>query len=616
MIVVLKTTNNSGTKIKNLQSSGISKFEEEGSSEMFSENSYLEYVPRTSGLDPSLGESLIRQIVSINLQKKAAKTKGGKWTEEKAVIATLEIFYVVSTVYHHLRLCEVQNSQELVSDWFPKRLRLRENVDALNTIAKEELDFLESLESPEFQLCRIPRLDVKINYEKENSGLFNNASILYVCTEVCLEQCWLAEPVGFPLGAPNGETGVVGICGKPQFTTDPVTSKPVESFETNLNVESPTGLTEEASAGKMTKPVPSGAKQLGKYQDAISGFDIADRNSLAAKRQHVHGSSSIKSANFLHRRLWPVCLHNRSGVIDSSWLARRLCGWATVSVQKIENSPPVTHICSRPGIRRYNNIKDCLVKYGFNEGLAVASCMSAPDMFALERPRRATSPCSTHTGPHRSRVAGIARTQPYPQTQQCQCQQPQTNPQLQPQPSSITTNTAAAGVHIPQVLVSSCTCRDLNSNTSEQPPQVSQVPINATPMLFVPFTVPNLAPPMTGTSLHTTSCSPSKHHAVGVFRHLDIDVVRLKENGIAEDVFRRLLAATDPYVASLRKPPQKKLKSLLSDKIDLLLQPKTRTDKNEVDEDEVVENEIDDDKHDLIWDSHDAMNTEEEAGNV
>lgn len=133
---------------------------------------------------------------------------------------------------------------------------------------------------------------------------------------------------------------------------------------------------------------------------------------------------------------------------------------------------------------------------------------------AVWKPRRSTSPCSsqTQTGPHRSRVTSTARTQPYPQTQQCQCQhsQPQVTPPLQPQLSSITTNTAAAGVHIPQVLVGSCTCRDLNSNTSEQQSQVSQIPINATPMLFVPFTVPNLAPPMTGSSLHTASCSPSK----------------------------------------------------------------------------------------------------------
>ncbi|KAF2902686.1 hypothetical protein ILUMI_03500 [Ignelater luminosus] len=78
-----------------------------------------------------------------------------------------------------------------------------------------------------------------------------------------------------------------------------------------------------------------------------------------------------------------------------------------------------------------------------------------------------------------------------------------------------------------------------------------------------------------------------------------------------EDVFRRLLAATDPYVASLRKPPQKKLKSLLPDAIDLLLQPKTRTD-----EDEAVGNEVDDDEQDLIWDSDEAMSTEEEEGNV
>ncbi|KAF2881297.1 hypothetical protein ILUMI_24876 [Ignelater luminosus] len=46
---------------------------------------------------------------------------------------------------------------------------------------------------------------------------------------------------------------------------------------------------------------------------------------------------------------------------------------------------------------------------------------------------------------------------------------------------------------------------------------------------------------------------------------------------------------------------------LVPDAIDLLLQPKTCTG-----EDEVVENEVDDDEYDLIWDSDDAMNTEEE----
>ncbi|KAF2896887.1 hypothetical protein ILUMI_09287 [Ignelater luminosus] len=99
--------------------------------------------------------------------------------------------------------------------------------------------------------------------------------------------------------------------------------------------------------------------------------------------------------------------------------------------------------------------------------------------------------------------------------------------------------------------------------------------------------------------------------------------VRLQLEKPNTAVGRRLLAATDPYVASLRKPPQKKLKSLLPDAIDLLRQPKTRedeVDKNEVDEDEVnedevdedevdedevdkdkvVENEVDNDEHDLI----------------
>ncbi|KAF2883281.1 hypothetical protein ILUMI_22888 [Ignelater luminosus] len=40
------------------------------------------------------------------------------------------------------------------------------------------------------------------------------------------------------------------------------------------------------------------------------------------------------------------------------------------------------------------------------------------------------------------------------------------------------------------------------------------------------------------------------------------------------------------------------------------------TNKDEVDEDEVVENKVDDNEHDFIWDSDDAMNTKEEEGNV
>ncbi|KAF2879634.1 hypothetical protein ILUMI_26547 [Ignelater luminosus] len=56
---------------------------------------------------------------------------------------------------------------------------------------------------------------------------------------------------------------------------------------------------------------------------------------------------------------------------------------------------------------------------------------------------------------------------------------------------------------------------------------------------------------------------------------------------------------------------ESEVKSLLPNAIDLLLQPKTRTDK-----DEVVENEVDDDEHDLIWDSDDAINTEEKEENV
>lgn len=116
--------------------------------------------------------------------------------------------------------------------------------------------------------------------------------------------------------------------------------------------------------------------------------------------------------------------------------------------------------------------------------------------------------------PIRNRVAGVNRAQPYtapPQQQQQQQQQQQNQQQSQGESSnfqgqSSTDTTAAARVQAPQLLVTACSCRDPNN-----PTDINQLTTAPTPMLFVPFSVPNFAPaPMTGSNLHATNCSPSK----------------------------------------------------------------------------------------------------------
>ncbi|GJQ68124.1 hypothetical protein Trydic_g10712 [Trypoxylus dichotomus] len=113
------------------------------------------------------------------------------------------------------------------------------------------------------------------------------------------------------------------------------------------------------------------------------------------------------------------------------------------------------------------------------------------------------------SGPTRNRVAGTNRTQPYtvPQQQQQPSQQHRSEEgSSNSQGQSSTDNTAAARVQAPQLLVTACSCRDPNN-----PTDLNQLTTNATPMLFVPFSVPNFAPaPMTGSNLHATNCSPSK----------------------------------------------------------------------------------------------------------
>lgn len=105
-------------------------------------------------------------------------------------------------------------------------------------------------------------------------------------------------------------------------------------------------------------------------------------------------------------------------------------------------------------------------------------------------------------GPVRARVADNVRSQPYPQpstqnlpsTQNC-CQSQNT-----------TSTTATARLQPPQILVTACSCRETNNVQREVIPQLTNT---TSPMLFVPFSVPNFAPPITGTAIHS-NCSPSK----------------------------------------------------------------------------------------------------------
>lgn len=120
---------------------------------------------------------------------------------------------------------------------------------------------------------------------------------------------------------------------------------------------------------------------------------------------------------------------------------------------------------------------------------------------AVWKPRRANSPSATSTssaatasGPVRTRVTESSRTQPY-QTVHRHCQSYQDN-------SSSTT--AAARVQPPQLLVTACSCNNNNNTAAEL-----QVATNTTPMVFVPFSMPNYAPPMAASALYT-NCSPSK----------------------------------------------------------------------------------------------------------
>lgn len=99
-----------------------------------------------------------------------------------------------------------------------------------------------------------------------------------------------------------------------------------------------------------------------------------------------------------------------------------------------------------------------------------------------------------------------------PQVIQQQIIQPQV---IQPQviqPQVIQPQVIQPQVIQPQVIqtqqsigLSSCACSDA-SNTQKLPAQIS----NTTPMLFVPFNVPNFPPPITGSNVQSNIYSPSK----------------------------------------------------------------------------------------------------------
>lgn len=101
---------------------------------------------------------------------------------------------------------------------------------------------------------------------------------------------------------------------------------------------------------------------------------------------------------------------------------------------------------------------------------------------------------NSRIGPVRSRVANTARPHPY---QHHHHQQQQYKVFSQPAPT--TANTAAAGVQqTPQLLVTACSCREAIGTAPEYITQTTAV--GTTPMIFVPFTVPNYI---------TNGCSPS-----------------------------------------------------------------------------------------------------------
>lgn len=72
-----------------------------------------------------------------------------------------------------------------------------------------------------------------------------------------------------------------------------------------------------------------------------------------------------------------------------------------------------------------------------------------------------------------------------------------------------------------QIVVTSCTCgKNNNTPAVATTPTEVQGSATATPMLFVPFNVPNFAPPMAATTLQS-NCSPSKVNYVDmlIFMH-------------------------------------------------------------------------------------------------
>lgn len=105
-----------------------------------------------------------------------------------------------------------------------------------------------------------------------------------------------------------------------------------------------------------------------------------------------------------------------------------------------------------------------------------------------------TTPATTAAGPIRNRTT--TRPAPY---QQRPVQQVTVNQPVVPQVPVVQNN---------PVVVTTCVCNKTPNkpNNNIEAPSTS----NNTQMLFVPFTVPSFAPPITANTLQTNNCSPSK----------------------------------------------------------------------------------------------------------
>ena len=210
---------------------------------------------------------------------------------------------------------------------------------------------------------------------------------------------------------------------------------------------------------------------------------------LSAPRSTCHDQHSVHASSSTHS-VWTLPAGAACVTCDVLWSAAML--WTPLK----RFTQATSCLCSRFSCERTQQTvalapTPVLVGYSL---VGVYPC-------AVWKPHRASSPCTTSTGPVRTRVAGTARNQPYPaqsgQVHHCQGHQ-------EAPAATATTNTAAARVQPPQLLVTACSCN--NNNTTAE----LQVATNTTPMVFVPFSMPSYAPPMAAGALYTNNCSPSK----------------------------------------------------------------------------------------------------------